>query len=281
MEYAALNNGIQIPMLGYGVFQIPREDTKRCVLDAISAGYRSIDTAQGYYNEEAVGEAVRDCGVPRAELFLTTKIWISNGGYEKALASIDESLTKLQTDYVDLMLIHQPFNDYYGSYRAMEESYRAGKIRAIGVSNFLPDRFIDFAGFVETTPAVNQLEVHVFQQQKTAKEILKKHGTQLMAWSPLAQGKNGIFSNALLTEIGEKYGKTAAQVNLRFLIQSGVVVIPKSTHKERMEENFQLFDFCLTREEMRRLETLDLGRSQFIDHYAPEVAEMFVNAGRI
>ena len=181
----------------------------------------------------------------------------------------------------DLMLIHQPFNDYYGSYRAMEESYRAGKIRAIGVSNFLPDRFIDFAGFVETTPAVNQLEVHVFQQQKTAKEILKKHGTQLMAWSPLAQGKNGIFSNALLTEIGEKYGKTAAQVNLRFLIQSGVVVIPKSTHKERMEENFQLFDFCLTREEMRRLETLDLGRSQFIDHYAPEVAEMFVNAGRI
>ncbi len=281
MEYAALNNGIQIPMLGYGVFQIPREDTKRCVLDAISAGYRSIDTAQGYYNEEAVGEAVRDCGVPRAELFLTTKIWISNGGYEKALASIDESLTKLQTDYVDLMLIHQPFNDYYGSYRAMEESYRAGKIRAIGVSNFLPDRFIDFAGFVETTPAVNQLEVHVFQQQKTAKEILKKHGTQLMAWSPLAQGKNGIFSNALLSEIGEKYGKTAAQVNLRFLIQSGVVVIPKSTHKERMEENFQLFDFCLTREEMRRLETLDLGRSQFIDHYAPEVAEMFVNAGRI
>ena len=281
MEYAALNNGIQIPMLGYGVFQIPREDTKRCVLDAISAGYRSIDTAQGYYNEEAVGEAVRDCGVPRAELFLTTKIWISNGGYEKALASIDESLTKLQTDYVDLMLIHQPFNDYYGSYRAMEESYRAGMIRAIGVSNFLRDRFIDFAGFVETTPAVNQLEVHVFQQQKTAKEILKKHGTQLMAWSPLAQGKNGIFSNALLTEIGEKYGKTAAQVNLRFLIQSGVVVIPKSTHKERMEENFQLFDFCLTREEMRRLETLDLGRSQFIDHYAPEVAEMFVNAGRI
>lgn len=280
MEYAVLNNGVKIPMLGYGVFQIPREDTKRCVLDAISVGYRSIDTAQGYYNEEAVGEAIIACGVPRDELFLTTKIWISNGGYEKAKASIDESLRKLQTDYVDLMLIHQPFNDYYGSYRAMEEAYRAGKIRAIGVSNFMPDRFIDIAGFVEVTPAVNQLEVHVFQQQKIAREILKKHETQLMAWSPLAQGKNGIFTNEVLTEIGAKYGKTAAQVNLRFLIQSGVVVIPKSTHKERMEENFNLFDFSLTDAEMHSLEALDLGHSQFIDHYAPDVAEMFVSAGK-
>lgn len=270
-----------MPMLGYGVFQIPADDTERCVLDAISVGYRSIDTAQGYFNEEGVGEAVSKCGVPREELFLTTKIWISNGGYEKAKESIDESLQKLKTDYVDLMLIHQPFNDYYGSYRAMEEAYKAGKIRAIGVSNFMPDRFIDIAGFVETIPAVNQLEVHVFQQQKAAREILKKHGTQLMAWSPLAQGKNNLFTNEALTEIGEKYGKTAAQVNLRFLIQSGVVVIPKSIHKERMEENFNLFDFSLTEGEMHRLETLDLGHSQFIDHYAPEVAQMFVDAGKM
>ncbi len=281
MEYATLRNGVKIPMLGYGVFQIPLEDTKRCVLDAVSVGYRSIDTAQGYFNEEGVGDAIADCGVPRDQLFLTTKIWISNGGYEKAKVSIDESLKKLRTDYVDLMLIHQPFNDYYGSYRAMEEAYKAGKIRAIGVSNFMPDRFIDIAGFTEIPPMVNQLEVHVFQQQKVARPILKKYGAQLMAWSPLAQGKNGLFTNPVLTQIGEKYGKSAAQVNLRFLIQSGVVVIPKSTHKDRMEENFDLFDFQLTSDEMKQLEELDLGHSQFIDHYAPDVAEMFVGAGKM
>lgn len=281
MEYTALNNGVKMPMLGYGTFQIPAENTKECVLNAISVGYRSIDTAQGYFNEEAVGEAISSCGIPRDKLFLTTKIWISNGGYDKAKISIDESLRKLKTDYVDLMLIHQPFNDYYGSYRAMEEAYKAGKIRAIGVSNFMPDRFIDIAGFVEVTPAVNQLEVHIFQQQKATKEILKKHGTQLMAWSPLVQGKNGLFTNRTLTEIGEKYGKTAAQVSLRFLIQSGVAVIPKSIHRERMEENFALFDFSLSDEEMSELETLDLAHSQFIDHYAPEVAEMFVGAGKV
>lgn len=280
MEYTTLNNGVKMPMLGYGVFQIGVEETERCVLDAISVGYRSIDTAQGYFNEEGVGEAISKCGVPRDELFLTTKIWISNGGYEKAKASIDESLRKLKTDYVDLMLIHQPFNDYYGSYRAMEEAYKAGKIRAIGVSNFMPDRFIDIAGFAEITPAVNQLEVHAFYQQKVAKDILKKYGTQIMAWSPLAQGKNNLFTNETLTKIGEKYGKTAAQVNLRFLIQSGVVVIPKSTHKNRMEENFNLFDFSLTGEEMQKLTALDLDKSQFIDFYAPDVAEMFVNAGK-
>ena len=281
MEYTTLNNGVKMPMLGYGVFQIGSEDTEHCVLDAISVGYRSIDTAQGYFNEEGVGEAISKCGIPRDELFLTTKIWISNGGYEKAKASIDESLRKLKRDYVDLMLIHQPFNDYYGSYRAMEEAYKAGKIRAIGVSNFMPDRFIDIAGFVEVTPAINQLEVHAFQQQKTAREILNKYHTQIMAWSPLAQGKNNLFTNETLTKIGERYGKTAAQVNLRFLIQSGVAVIPKSTHKERMEENFNLFDFNLAGEEMKELETLDLGHSQFIDHYAPEVAKMFVDAGKM
>ena len=281
MEYTTLNNGVKMPMLGYGVFQIPGEDTKRCVLDAISVGYRSIDTAQGYFNEEGVGEAISTCGLPRDELFLTTKIWISNGGYEKAKVSIAESLRKLKTDYVDLLLIHQPFNDYYGSYRAMEEAYKAGKLRAIGVSNFMPDRFIDIAGFVEVTPAVNQLETHVFQQQRIAGVVLKKYGTQLMAWSPLAQGKNNLFANETLVAIGAKYGKTAAQVNLRFLIQSGVVVIPKSTHKERMAENFDLFDFRLTEDEMNELKSLDLGKSQFIDHYAPDVAEMFVNAGKM
>ncbi|MCQ5131213.1 aldo/keto reductase [Butyricicoccus faecihominis] len=281
MEYITLNNGVEMPMLGYGTFQIPAANTARCVLDAISVGYRSIDTAQGYFNEEGVGEAVSKCGIAREELFLTTKIWVSNSGYDRAKTSIDASLRKLKTGYVDLMLIHQPFGDYYGSYRAMEEAYKAGKIRAIGVSNFMPDRFIDIAGFMEITPAVNQLEVHVFQQQKIAREILQKHGTQLMAWSPLAQGKNGLFTNETLTMIGEKYGKTAAQVNLRFLIQSGIVIIPKSTHRERMEENFALFDFKLTDEEMCELKTLDLGRSQFIDHHAPEVAEMFVGAGKM
>lgn len=281
MEYTILNNGVKMPLLGYGVFQIPLEDTKRCVMDAISVGYRSIDTAQGYFNEEGVGEAVTECGVPRSELFLTTKIWISNGGYEKAKAFIDASLKKLKTDYIDLMLIHQAFNDYYGSYRAMEEAYKAGKIRAIGVSNFMPDRFIDIAEFMQIPPMVNQLEVHAFYQQKQAREILQKYNTQIMAWSPLAEGKNNLFTNETLVKIGEKYGKTAAQVDLRFLTQSGVVIIPKSIHKERMEENFNIFDFKLTDEEMQEIEALDLSKSQFIDFYAPEVAKMFVDAGKI
>ena len=279
MEYTTLRNGVQMPMLGYGTFQIPAEDTKRCVLEALSVGYRSIDTAQGYFNEEGVGAAITECGVPREELFLTDKVWISNGGYEKAKASIDASLQKLRTDYIDLLLIHQPFNDYYGTWRAMEEAYNAGKIRAIGVSNFMPDRFIDLCGFVDISPMVNQLEVHVFQQQQVIRPYMEKHGTQLMAWSPLAQGKNGLFTHPILTEIGARYGKKAAQVDLRFLIQSGVTVIPKSTHRERMEENFTLFDFRLTDGEMEQLRSLDMGRSQFIDHYAPDVAEMFVGAG--
>ena len=240
----------------------------------------SIDTAQGYFNEEGVGEAIAECGIPRDQLFLTTKIWISNGGYEKAKASIDESLRKLRTDYVDLMLIHQPFNDYYGAYRAMEEAYQAGKIRAIGVSNFMPDRFIDITGFVDIPPMVDQLEVHVFQQQKKFRPILEKYGARLMAWSPLAEGKNGLFTDPVLTAIGEKYGKTAAQVDLRFLIQSGVVVIPKSTHKERMEENFNIWDFALSDEDMAAIAKLDLGRSEIIDHSAAETAQ-FLNSWKI
>ena len=279
MEYTTLRNGVRMPMLGYGTFQIPAEDTKRCVLEALSVGYRSIDTAQGYFNEEGVGAAITECGIPREDLFLTDKVWISNGGYEKARVSIDASLQKLRTDYIDLLLIHQPFNDYYGTWRAMEEAYKAGKIRAIGVSNFMPDRFVDLCGFVDIAPMVNQLEVHVFQQQRAIRPYLEKHGSQLMAWSPLAQGENDLFTHPILTEIGARYGKTAAQVDLRFLIQSGVVVIPKSTRRERMEENFALFDFHLTDGEMEQLQGLDLDRSQFIDHYAPDVAEMFVGAG--
>lgn len=273
MEFVTLNNGVKMPILGYGVYQVSTEECERCVLDAINVGYRSIDTAQAYGNEEGVGSAVKKCGVPRGELFLTTKIWITNGGYEKAAASIDESLRKLGTDYVDLMLIHQPFNDYYGTYRAMEAAYKAGKIRAIGVSNFYPDRLVDLCNFVEITPAVNQVETHVFQQQKTAHEYMKKYGVQHESWGPFAEGKKDFFANPVLNEIGGKYGKTAAQTALRFLIQSGVVVIPKSTRRERMIENFSVFDFALTDEDMVAIQALDEGESLFFSHYDPSVVE--------
>lgn len=276
MEYVALNNGVKMPMLGYGVYQTPPEETKRCVLDAIRAGYRSIDTAQAYGNEDGVGNALSKCGLPREEFFITTKVWISNAGYEKAKASIEESLKKLQSSYIDLLLIHQPFGDYYGTYRAMEEAYKAGKVRAIGVSNFYPDRFIDLNHFAEVKPAVNQVETHVFQQQKVIKEYLKKSGTQIESWGPFAEGKNDYFNNPVLKEIGVGYGKSVAQVALRFLIQSGVVVIPKSTHKERMEENFNLFDFELTADEMERIEALDGGESLFFSHYDPKTVEWFM-----
>lgn len=276
MEYVTLNNGVKMPKLGYGVYQIEPAEAERCVLDAISVGYRSIDTAQAYSNEEGVGNAIVKCGVPRDELFITTKVWISNAGYEKAKASIEESLRKLQTDYIDLMLIHQPFGDYYGTYRAMEEAYKAGKVKAIGVSNFYPDRFIDIHHFAEIKPAVNQVETHVFQQQKTAKEYLKKCGAQIESWGPFAEGKNDYFNNPVLKEIGEKHGKSAAQVTLRFLLQSDVVVIPKSTHKGRMEENFNVFDFTLTAEEMSAIEALDGGESLFFSHYDPEIVEWFM-----
>lgn len=245
MEYVTLNNGVKMPKLGYGVYQTPPEETERCVLDAIKIGYRSIDTAQAYGNEEGVGNGMKKSGLPREEFFVTTKVWISNAGYEKAKASIEESLRKLQTDYIDLLLIHQPFGDYYGTYRAMEEAYKAGKLRAIGVSNFYPDRFLDLHHFAQIKPAVNQVETHVFQQQKIAKEYMKKNGTQIMSWGPFAEGKNDYFNNPVLKEIGEKHGKSVAQVALRFLLQSDVVVIPKSVQKKRMEENFNVFDFML------------------------------------
>lgn len=273
MEYVTLNNGVKMPKLGYGVYQTPPEDTERCVLEAIKTGYRSIDTAQAYGNEEGVGNAIAKCGVPREELFITTKVWISNAGYEKAKASIEESLKKLKTDYVDLLLIHQPFGDYYGTYRAMEEAVKNGKARSIGVSNFYPDRYLDIVHFANIKPAVNQVETHIFQQQKVAKEYMKKYGTQIMSWGPFAEGRNDYFNTPALKEIGEKYGKTPAQVALHFLLQSDVVVIPKSVHKNRMEENFNVFDFQLTAEEMKRLEALDTEKSLFFSHYDPKIVE--------
>lgn len=273
MEFVTLNNGVKMPVLGYGVYQVGAEECERCVLDAISVGYRSIDTAQAYGNEEGVGSAVKKCGVPRSELFLTTKIWITNGGYENAAASIDESLCKLGTDYVDLMLIHQPFNDYYGTYRAMEAAYKAGKIRAIGVSNFYPDRLVDLCNFVEVVPAVDQVETHVFQQQKKAHEYMSKYGVQHESWGPFAEGRKDFFTNPVLNEIGGKYDKGAAQVALRFLIQSGVVVIPKSTHKERMEQNINVFDFTLDEKDMAVIGALDANESLFFSHYDPAMVE--------
>ncbi|MBO5094538.1 MAG: aldo/keto reductase [Lachnospiraceae bacterium] len=276
MEYATLNNGVKMPMLGYGVYQTPPEQTESCVLDAIRVGYRSIDTAQAYENEEGVGNALAKCGLPREEFFITTKVWISNAGYEKAKSSIEESLKKLQTSYLDLLLIHQPFGDYYGTYRAMEEAYKDGKVRAIGVSNFYPDRLLDIHHFAEIKPAVNQVETHVFQQQKTTKKYLEKYDVQIESWGPFAEGKNDYFNNSVLKEIGGAHGKSAAQTALRFLIQSGVVVIPKSVRKERMEENFNVFDFSLSDEEMRRIEALDGGKSLFFSHYDPETVEWFM-----
>lgn len=280
MEYATLNNGVKMPKLGYSVYQVKNEECERCVLDAIHTGYRAIDTAQSYGNEEAVGSAVKKCGVPRAELFLTTKVWISNASYEKAKDSIEKSLKNLQTDYIDLLLIHQPFGDYYGAYRAMEEAYRAGKLRAIGVSNFYPDRLIDLCQFAEVTPAVNQVETHVFQQQKTAHEYMKKYGVQHESWGPFAEGRKDFFTNLVLTEIGVKYGKSAAQTALRFLLQSDVVVIPKSTHKERMEQNLDVFDFTLSQEDMEAIRGLDEGESLFFSHYDPATVEMLTNMGK-
>ena len=280
MEFVTLNNGVKMPMLGYGVYQVDPAECERCVLDAISVGYRSIDTAQAYNNEEGVGAAIAKCGIPREELFITTKVWISNAGYEKAKASIDESLRKLCTDYIDLLLIHQPFNDYYGTYRAMEEAYKAGKLRAIGVSNFYPDRLIDLCQFVEVTPAVNQVETHVFQQQVKAHEIMEKYHVQHQSWGPFAEGRNDFFNNAVLNEIGKKYGKSAAQVALRFLLQSGVVVIPKSTHKERMIQNFEVFDFTLSDEDMASIRRLDEGESLFFSHYDPATVEFLTGLGK-
>ncbi|MBP3714147.1 MAG: aldo/keto reductase [Phocaeicola sp.] len=254
MDTIKLSNGVEMPLLGYGVFQVTPQECERCVSDALSAGYRLIDTAQAYYNEEGIGAAIKKSGIPRNDIFLTTKVWISNAGEEKASRSIDQSLKKLGTDYIDLLLIHQAYGDVFGSWRAMEKAYRDGKVRAIGVSNFQEARFFDFAHYVDVKPMINQLQCNVLIQQRGIEPVLNDFGARMMAWGPLGgQGVDGVVKSELLTGIGDHYGKTAAQVALRWLIQRGIVAIPKSTHKERMEQNFNIFDFTLTEEEMSKI----------------------------
>ena len=278
MEYVKLNNGIKMPILGFGVYKIPKEDTKRCVLDAIKVGYRSIDTAQSYFNEEEVGEAIQECGVPRSELFITTKVWIDNYGYEKCKESVMKSLKKLKTDYIDLVLLHQPFSDYYGAYRALEELYEAGKIKAIGVSNFYPDRLSDMCLFERNIiPAVNQVETNPLNAQYEAQENMEKYGVHMEAWAPFGEGRNGLFENELLVEIGKKYQKTSAQVMLRWLVQRGVIIACKSTHIERMTENLNIFDFELSDDDMKNIQKLDTTNSLFFNHQDPKMVEWFDN----
>ena len=276
MNKITLSNGVEMPQMGYGVYQVTPDECERCVMDAISVGYRMIDTAQAYHNEEAVGKAWKKSGVSRDELFLVSKVWISNYGDGKTMKSIDESLRKLQTDHIDLMLLHQPFCDRYGAYRDLERAYKAGKLRAIGVSNFYPDHLIDLASNVEIAPMVNQVETHVFNQQREARKYMDEFGTRIMAWAPLAEGRNGLFTNPMLAQIGEKHGKTVAQVALRWLLQSGVIIIPKSTHKERMAENLNIFDFELDAEDMQAIASLDTKHSLFFDHHDGEVAKLFM-----
>ena len=271
MLHKTLNNGVEMPMLGYGVFQTPPEETARCVREALEIGYRLIDTAQAYANEEGVGAAVRASGVPREEVFITSKIWVANMNYERATASIDESLRRLGTDYIDLMLLHQAMGDYPGAYRAMEDAHRAGKLRAIGVSNFYPERLIDVALLAEVVPAVNQIETHPFRQQDAAHEVMAGLGVVHEAWAPFAEGKNSIFTNPVLAAIGEKYGKKPGQVILRALMHKDVIVIPKSVRRARMEENFDVFDFSLDEEDMAAFAALDDGSfPRIFDHYDPK-----------
>lgn len=275
MDKVKLNNGLEMPILGFGVFQVPdAEECERSVLHAIEAGYRSIDTAAAYMNEEAVGKAIRKSGIPREEIFLTTKLWISDAGYENAKKGFETSLSKLQVDYLDLYLIHQPFGDVYGSWRAMEELYEAGKIKAIGVSNFYPDRVMDFILHNKVVPAVNQIETHPFNQQTETQKFLKDNGVRIESWGPFAEGRNNLFTNEVLAGIGKKHNKSVAQVTLRWMIQRGVVVIPKSVHKERIIENFRVFDFELSADDMEKIATLDQKRSAFLDHRSPETAKM-------
>lgn len=265
-----------MPLISFGVYQIPKEDTKRCVLDAIKSGYRGIDTAQSYFNESEVGDAIVECGVPREELFITTKVWIDHYGYEECKASVEESLRKLKTDYLDLCLLHQPFSDYYGAYRALEELYAEGKIKAIGVSNFYPDRLTDICMFDrKVIPAVNQVEVNPYNAQWFAQENMEKHGVKMEAWAPFGEGRNNLFTNETLVSIGKKYNKSSAQVVLRWLIQRGVIVACKSTHIERMQENINVFDFELTEEDMNSIKTLDTSNSLFFSHNDPNMVEWF------
>ena len=281
MEYVTLNNGVKMPLEGFGVFQVPEAAVcEQAVSDALAVGYRLIDTAAAYFNEEAVGTAIQKSGIAREELFLTTKLWIQDAGYESAKRAFQVSLDKLGTDYIDLYLIHQPMNDYYGAWRAMEEMYGEGRIRAIGVCNFYPDRLTDLCLNAKVIPAVNQVELHPFVAQTGALENMKAFGVQPEAWGPMAEGKHGIFTHPVLTEIGAKYGKSAAQTALRWNVQRGVVIIPKSTHRERMEENFNIWDFSLSDEDMAAITALDLGHSEIIDHSTAETAK-FLNGWKI
>ena len=275
MEFVTLSNGIKMPLEGFGVFQVP--DAAQCeqaVLDAIESGYRLIDTAAAYMNEEAVGSAIKKSGVPREELFITTKLWVQDASYEGAKQAIETSLKKLGLDYIDLYLIHQPIGDYIGAYRAMEEAYKVGYLKAIGVCNFYPERLADFCETVEITPMVNQVELHPFFQQPKALELMKEYSVVPEAWGPFAEGKHGIFTHPVLTAIGKKYGKSAAQVALRWNVQRGVAVIPKSVHKERMEQNMDIWDFELSAEDMAGIAKLDIGHSEIVDHSDPAFIKM-------
>lgn len=275
MQYVTLSNGVKMPKLGYGVYQVDKEECERCVLDALKVGYRHIDTAQSYFNEEEVGNAIAKSGIPREQIFLTTKVWVENYGYDETRKSVLESMRKLKTNYIDLVLLHQPFSDYYGAWRALEDLYAEGVIKAIGVSIFYPDRLVDICSFARIKPMVNQVETHPHNQQIEAHEWMKKYGVQHEAWAPFGEGRGGMFEEPLLVEIGKKYGKTAAQVILRWDMQRNVVAIPKSTHIERMEQNFDIFDFELSEEDMAKIATLDKKQSSFFSHYDPKMVEWF------
>lgn len=275
MEYVTLSNGVKMPQLGYGVYQVSKDECERCVLDALSVGYRHIDTAQSYFNEEEVGEAIAKSGVPRSEIFLTTKVWVEHYGYEETRKSILESMRKLKTNYLDLVLLHQPFSDVYGAWRALEDLYAEGVIRAIGVSNFYPDRLVDICSFARIKPMVNQVETHPHNQQTEAHEWMTKYDVQHEAWAPFGEGRGGMFEEPVLLEIGKKYGKTSAQVILRWELQRGIAVIPKSVHKERMVQNFDVFDFTLSDEDMKAIAALDKKQSSFFSHYDPKMVEWF------
>lgn len=277
MKTVKLNNGIEMPVLGFGVYQVEPKEAEQVVADALQTGYRSLDTAAAYENEEAVGRAIKSSGIPREELFITTKLWVQDAGYENAKKAFEKSLKKLQLDYLDLYLIHQPFGDYYGSWRAMEELYKSGRIRAIGVSNFYPDRIMDLIIYNKITPAVNQVETHPFNQQVENQKFLKENGIQMESWGPFAEGKNDIFNNPILKSIADKYNKSIAQVILRWMIQREIVVIPKSVRKDRMAENFDVFNFELSKEDMALIKTLDTGKSLFLDHRDPETVKWLGN----
>lgn len=276
MQYVTLYNGVKMPQLGYGVYQVSKSECERCVLSALNAGYRHIDTAQSYFNEEQVGSAILKSGVPRGEIFLTTKVWIEHYGYEQTRASIEKSLKKLKTDYIDLVLLHQPFSDVYGAWRALEDLYEEGVVKAIGVSNFAPDRLVDICGFARVKPMVNQIETHPHCQQVFAAEWMKKYKVCHEAWAPFGEGRNGLFEDQTLVEIGKKHDKTSAQVMLRWALQRGVVVIPKSVHEDRIKQNFEVFDFSLDEEDMQKIAALDREQSSFFSHTNPEMVEWFI-----